>query len=320
MTPMIEFIAPWRLWWLLLVPLVAVLYFALTRRLVLPPGHRRSSRLDRVLPRDRPWKRHLSVAAALLSLAALVVAFAQPKDHQSVPRDRATVIVAIDVSRSMMAQDVKPDRLVAAQDAARAFVQSLPPRFNVGLVTFAGTARAIVPPVTDRGAVIRAINSLRVAPSTAIGEGIYKSLDDIAQAPIDPAQPDTTAPAAIVLLSDGATNIGRSSARAARDARDQDVPVYTIAYGTPGGYVVEAGVRQPVPVNHKELADVAQISGGKKFSAASARDLTEVYSSIAQAIGTEKVFTEVTERYAGYALLFAVIAALGVISLGARWP
>lgn len=321
MTPMIEFIAPWRLWWLLLVPIIGILYLVLAARLVDPVRRgRQKTRLDRVLPKDKPWKRHLAVIASLLSLASLVVAYAQPKDYQMVPRDRATVVVTIDVSRSMMAEDVKPNRLRAAQDAAIQFVQSLPPRFNVGLVKFSGTSEELVPPLQDRGAVIRAIEHLDIAPSTAIGEGIYSSLDNLKKAPPDPDDPKKPVPAAIVLLSDGATNIGRSSAQAAADAEKQGVPIYTIAYGTSSGYVVEDGVRQPVPVNHRELYDVAQISHGKKFSASSAQDLREVYETIAQDIGRERVYVEVTERYVGFALIFAFVAALATISLGARWP
>lgn len=321
MTPMIEFLSPWRLWWLLVIPIIAILYLALAARLVDPARNQgKKTRLDRVLPRDKPWKRHLAVLASLLSLASLVIAYAQPKDYRMVPRDRATVVVAIDVSRSMMAEDVKPTRLEAAQEAAKQFVQSLPPRFNVGLVKFSGTSEELVPPLQDRGAVMRAIDHLDIAPSTAIGEGIYSSLDNLKKAPPDPDDPDKPVPAAIVLLSDGATNIGRSSAQAAADAEKQGVPIYTIAYGTSSGYVVEDGVRQPVPVNHGELYDVAHISHGKKFSASSAEDLREVYETIAQDIGRERIYVEVTERYVGFALIFAFIAAVGTISLGARWP
>ena len=123
-----------------------------------------------------------------------------------------------------------------------------------------------------------------------------------------------------MLLSDGATNSGRPSLTAAKDAKKQNVPIYTIAYGTANGYVLENGVRQPVPVNHGELLDVARASGGKKLSAQSADELGKVYKTIAQDIGYEKVFVEVTERYAGLALLCGFIAALSVMSLAARWP
>ncbi|HSN44213.1 MAG TPA: VWA domain-containing protein [Propionibacteriaceae bacterium] len=318
MIPMIEFLAPMRLWWLLLIPVIALSYWLLNSRL--RPSRRPRTRLDMVIPRDQAWKRHTAVAMALASLAALVLAFSMPKDFTTIPRDRATVVVTIDVSRSMLAEDVDPDRLIAAQEAASAFVQTLPPRFNVALVAFAGTASLIVPPTTDRGIVLQAIDNLEVAPSTAIGEGIYASLRSLRLVPPDPDDPEDIAPAAVVLLSDGATNMGRTSLSAAQEAKKQGVPIYTIAYGTMSGYVVDQGQRMPVPVNRSELATVARVSGGTAFVAESKSELDEVYSEIAQSVGKERVYQEVTEKYAGYALGFAVLAALGVISLGARWP
>ncbi|MEL4504401.1 VWA domain-containing protein [Luteococcus sp. H138] len=316
---MTQFMRPRRLWFLLLIPAIGLLYLLLNGRFRPNPARRRS-RLDLVIPKDAAWKRHGAVALALASLASLVVAWAMPKAHTNVPRDRATIVIAVDVSRSMIATDVEPNRLAAAQSAAQAFNQQLPDRFNVSLVTFAATTEMVVPPTTDRGAVDRAIQNLEVAPSTAIGDGIYASLDALKLVPPDPQHPKEVAPAAIVLLSDGATNIGRSSLTAAEQAKKQNVPVYTIAYGTATGYVMEGGQRQPVPVNHAELAAVARASGGKKFSAASKDELEAVYKTIAQSVGYEKVYTEVTDKYAGLALLFAVLASLGVISLGARWP
>ncbi|WP_207730957.1 VWA domain-containing protein [Aestuariimicrobium ganziense] len=320
LVPMIEFLSPNRLWWLIAVAVVAVLYFALVTRTGFTSGRRAGSRLDLVIPKDKPWKRHLAVGAAVLAMAMLVVAYAKPKDFAEVPRERATVVLAIDVSISMKAEDVKPNRMRAAQDAAKEFTTLLPPRFNVGLVSFAGTARPMVPPTTDRGSVQRAIDALQYAPSTAIGEGVYQSLNLLKTLPPDPQNPNDVPPAAIVLLSDGATNMGRSSEAAAREAKKQGVPVYTIAYGTANGYVVDRGVRQAVPVNHNELAIVARESGGKKFSAASSQELKEVYQAIARSVGYERVYVEVTHRYVTYALLAGLVATLGVMSLAARWP
>ncbi len=315
-----EFMRPGRLWWLLLIPALLVLYVVLVRRGRGFSRRRASSPLDFVVPHDRSWKRHVAVGAAVLSLAALNVAYAQPRDYAAVPRERATVVVVLDVSRSMEAEDVKPNRMRAAQDAAKQFLTLLPPRFNVALVSFAATAQIVVPPTTDRGMVSRAIDGLTVAPSTAIGESIYTSLDALKLAPPDPKDPNAKVPAAIVLLSDGATNIGRSSLTAAQESKKQGVPIYTIAYGTTDGYVVEGGRRNPVPVNHGELRSVARESGGQKLSAASSSELEDAYKDISQAIGSEKVEVEVTERYVKYALVFAVLASLSLISLAARWP
>lgn len=317
-TPMIEFINPGRLWWLLAPAVLVLLYLllCLRNRNASAPN----SRLLRVLPSDRPWKRHLAVGLAALAICSLVIAHARPKDYAEVPRDRATVVVAIDVSRSMVAEDVKPNRLKAAQDAAKQFLGMLPPRFNVALVAFAGTSRLVTPPTTDRASVAGAIDDLEVAPSTAIGDGIYSSLNALKLVPPDPKHPNDPAPGVIVLLSDGATNIGRPSARAAEEAKKQKVPIYTIAYGTARGTVTENGVRQPVPVDHRELAQVSRISGGEKLAAASDQELRDAYESIAKSIGYQKEFVEVTEKYVGYSVLFSVLAVLAVMSLAARWP
>ncbi len=314
----LQFKAPWRLWWLLLVPVIGLIYLALARRI--SPRRRTRSRLDRVIPRDAAWKRHLAVLAALASLASLVLAYAIPMDYTEVPRDRATIVIAIDISKSMIATDVPPSRIDAEKVAAKQFLTELPARFNVALVSFAATGQIRVPPTTDRGAVSRAIDALQVEPSTAIGEGIYTSLKAVAEAPADPRKPNSRAPAAIVLLSDGSTNTGRSSLSAAEQAKKEGVPVYTIAYGTPWGYVTENGQRLPVPVDHAELHAIAAASGGQAYAAASSSELTAVYRTIASSVGLQKVYVEVTQRYAGIALVLAIIAALGVISLGARWP
>lgn len=319
MVPLFSFMNPGRLWWLAVPVAVALLYLVLSARR--RASHNRNSILRRVLPRDAALKRHLSVLASVLCLAALVVAYARPQAMTRVPRERATVVVTIDVSRSMEATDVSPNRLDAAKSGAKQFVDSLPSAFNVALVTFAGTANVKMPPTTDRTALKTAIDAIQLAPSTAIGEGIYTSLDVLKKlAPQDPDHPDDPAPGAIVLLSDGATNMGRDSADAATEAKKENVPIYTIAYGTSTGYVIENGQRQTVAVNHAELSQVAKLSGGKKYSADSMKNLQEVYQTISRQIGYVEEYHEVTDRFAGIALIFAVLAALGVISQAARWP
>ncbi|SER68222.1 Ca-activated chloride channel family protein [Propionibacterium cyclohexanicum] len=316
--PLLSFMNPGRLWWLLVPGALAAFYLVLLARN--RAAGRGSSLLRAILPKDANLKRHLSVVASLLSLASLVVAYARPQALVNVPRDRATIVVAIDVSRSMMATDVSPTRLSAAKQGAKQFIATLPDTFNVALVSFAATAEIKMPPTTDHSAVDRAIDALSLQPSTAIGEGIYTSLQALTLAPEDPKHPDDPAPGAIVLLSDGATNMGRDSAGAAEQARKQNVPIYTIAYGTPGGYVYENGVRQSVAVDHAELANVARLSGGKPYSADSLNKLQSVYQTISQQIGYTKQGHEITDRYAGIALVLALLAGVGVISLAARWP
>lgn len=316
----VEVLHPDRLWALLAVPVLLAAYLGLlwlkssAKRRVAP------SSLDGLIHKQAAWKRHAAVVAAVLSLASLVIAWATPIGYTEVPRERATVIVAIDVSNSMRAEDVKPTRLAAAQSAAKEFLGMVPRGFNIGLVVFAGSATLLVPPTTDRGAVAAAIDNLQLAPATAIGDGVYASLDALDLVPPDPDHPDDTPPAAVVLLSDGASNMGRSSAGAAQAAKKRNVPVFTIAYGTAGGYVVDRGQRMPVPVDHVELQRIADLSGGRKFAAESASELRSVYEGIARSIGYEKVQAEVTEKYAGYALLFGIVSALAAIALGARWP
>lgn len=320
MVPLLQFLAPNRLWLLLLIPLLVGGYVLLSRRRASRRRAMGRTMFDLVIPKDRVWVRHVAVGLSILSLLTLTLAFAKPKDQVSVPRERATIVVTIDVSLSMEATDVEPTRLEAAKTAASQFVLSLPPKFNVSLVSFAGTATTLVPPTLDRGAVTAAIQGLQPQPSTAIGEGIYTSLAALSQVPPDPSDPTADVPARIVLLSDGKTQVGRPSDQAARAARDQNVPIYTIAYGTEDGYIEVNNRREPVPVDRIELQRVAKISGGQAYTAESAGELKEVYKDIGSSVGKEKVDKEVTSRYAGFGLAFAILASLGMISLGARWP
>jgi Ca-activated chloride channel family protein len=320
MIPMLQFLAPSRLWLLILIPALVGLYLLLVQRKRNRNKQVGQTMFDLVIPRDRTWLRHVAVVLSILSLLTLTLAFAKPKDSVSVPRERATIVVTIDISLSMMATDVKPNRLDAAKAAAKEFVTSMPPKFNVALVSFAGTATTVVPPTLDRGAVTAAIDNLQPDRSTAIGEGIYTSLAALAQVPPDPDNPTAVVPARIVLQSDGKTQVGRPSDQAAMAARAQRVPIYTIAYGTENGYVDLDGKREPVPVDHQQMQQIAEASGGQYFKAATPEQLKTVYANIGSQVGYEKADREVTARFAGYGLAFAVLAALGAISLGAKWP
>ena len=178
-----------------------------------------------------------------------------------------------------------------------------------------------MPPTLDRGAVTAAIEALQPQPSTAIGEGIYTSLAALSQVPPDPDDPDAVVPARIVLLSDGKTQVGRASDQAARAARDQNVPIYTIAYGTEDGYIEVGGRREPVPVDRVELQRVVEdLRRSRRTPPPPPASSKDVYRDIGSSVGKEKVDREVTSRYAGFGLAFAILAALGMISLGARWP
>lgn len=319
MVPLLDFIAPVRLWGLVLIPILAAVYLAFVFARKSSRSNPRSP-IERLLPQQAAWKRHVAVGAAVLSLLFINVAWAMPKTYTDVPRDRATVIVTLDISRSMLATDVEPDRITAAKEGAKAFINMVPKRFNVALVTFAGTTNLVMPPTTDRAALANAINGLEIAPATATGDAIYTSLEALTLVPEDPSHPNDPAPAAIVLLSDGQKTVGRDPIGAAQAAKEQNVPIYTIAYGTADGYVVDNGQRQPVPVDHAELSQIAAASGGEKFSAVSEKELEQVFEAIAQSVGYEKVDVEITWIFVGVAAGFGLLAAVAMISLAARWP
>ncbi|MCL2784852.1 MAG: VWA domain-containing protein [Propionibacteriaceae bacterium] len=279
------------------------------------------SGLEVLFPKRKAWKRHVAVIAAVSSLAALTLAAAQPNGFVDVPRDRATIFLVIDVSLSMRADDVKPTRLKAAQDGAKEFIDSLPPGFNISVISFAATPTLRVPPTSDRVSAKRVIDELELLPSTAIGEGIYAALDACALIPPDPKHPNDPPPVAVVLISDGETNTGRKSDKAAEDARDRQIPIFTIAYGTAGGYIIDDnGQKNPVPVNKDELRKIASISGGKAYTAESLDQLREVYQGISRSIGYEREEQEITEQFVGYAAFLGLVALVGVMSLAARWP
>lgn len=316
-----QFMEPMRLWLLLLIPLIVAAYIIASRRKN-RKGMRftNTSMLGAVIPKQSQWRRHLAVALSLLSLITLTCAFAKPKDQVDVPRERATIVVVLDVSLSMQATDVKPNRLAVAKDAAKEFVRSLPPKYNVSLIAMSGNPAIILPPTLDRSAVARGIDNLQLRDSTAIGESIVMGLRALDQAPKDKGNPDQGAPGAIVLLSDGENTAGRPAAQGANEAAKAKVKVYPIAYGTENGYVDLEGQRYNVPVDEQALRQVAEITKGQVFKAASADQLKTVYKDIGTSVGYEKVDREVSYRWAGYGLGFAVLAALCAISLGARWP
>lgn len=316
------FQAPVRLLLLLLIPLVVAGYiYALQRKNKKGMRFTNTSMLEVVVPRQSQWRRHLALALTLLSLIFLTVAFAKPTNIVKVPKERATVVVVLDVSLSMKATDIKPSRLAAAKEAATEFVTSMPAKYNVALVSLSGSPSIVMRPTVDHQAVVRAIDTLKLQESTAIGESINSALRALQQAPKDTSGKDKPAPGAIVLLSDGGNTNGRAPVQMAAKAKQAKVPIYTIAYGTENGYVDLDGKREPVPVDHQLLKRVAQASdGGRTFSAKSLSDLKEVYANIGSDIGYVDSKRESTGRYAGYGLAFAILAALGAISLAARWP
>ncbi|MDN5762915.1 MAG: VWA domain-containing protein [Microlunatus sp.] len=321
MIPQLAFLSPDRLWILLMIPfLVAAYVFAMRRKNRRGMRFTNTSMLDVVVPKQSQWRRHLAVALSLLSLVTLTAAFARPSTQVDVPRERATVVIVIDASQSMQASDVAPNRLAAAKAAAIGFVQKLPEKYNVSVVSMAGNSSILVPPTLAHNTVENAINGIKLQDGTAIGESIYTALRALQQAPKDPKNPDSAAPGAIVLLSDGSNTAGRAPMQAAAEARKVKVPIYTIAYGTENGYVDLDGKREPVPVDHELMKQIAAATDGQYFAAATVDQLRSVYENIGSEVGYEKAEREVTARFAGYGLALAVLAALGAISLGAKWP
>ena len=309
-------LSAWRLWFLLLVVALAILYVLLQRRRATYALRFSATELfDSVAPSRPGFRRYVPPVVFLLSMAILVTAFAQPARQERVPRERATVIVAIDVSLSMQAPDVDPTRLEAAQAAAERFIDELPPTLNVGVVSFAGTAAVLVTPTQDRLPAQTAIGNLTLAESTAIGEAIFTSLDALKNAPAD--ESGEPPPARIVLLSDGETTVGRADSEAIEAARLAEVPVSTIAFGTPEGVIICDDPRTsqvetdpiPVPVGEENLRGIADATGGAFFTASTLEELEEVYNDIGSAVGYELVDREITDWFVGAGLVLLMVSA-----------
>jgi Ca-activated chloride channel family protein len=276
------------------------------------------SLLASVAPKRPGWRRHLPAAAFLAALATLVTAFAQPTRSTKVPREQATIMMAIDVSLSMQATDVQPTRLRAAKTAASSFVDLVPSRLNVGLVAFSGTAQVLVNPTTDHTLLKRSIANLQLGPATAIGEAIFASLGSIATVPAQPGQKPP--PARIVLMSDGETTVGRANDLATKAAADAKTPVSTIAFGTDTGTVYVEGNPVPVPVNKDALRRIADQTDGSFFEASSAKELKKVYADIGSSVGYRTVRKEATAFFVGLGLVFALAAAAGSLLWTSRLP
>lgn len=308
-------------WFWLLVPvlLLVVAYVIMQRR-----RRRYAVRftnlnlLDLVVPHGPGWRRHVPAVLFVLMLVALVAAFARPTAEVLVPRERATIMVAFDVSASMRATDVAPDRFTAAQAAARQFVRGLPPRFNLGLVAFSGSATVSVPPTTDRHLVLTAIDRLATDAGTAIGEAVHSSLMAISS--LDARAEEEPPPAHIVLLSDGSNTTGRSVEEAANEAVAQGVPVTTIAYGTPDGVIELGGRTVPVPVDGPALQALAQATGGGYYEAASGDELQAVYQDIGTSVGYRTERQEVWQWFVGPALAIALLSAVTSMLWFSRIP
>ena len=346
------FATPLALLALPLVPLtILALVMARRRRIRYAIRYPALDVLAGVVERERRG-RWIPSALLVLALAALLLGAARPMARVPVPRDEATVMLVIDVSGSMNADDVEPTRMEAAQRAASRFLDRLPERFQVGLVTFSSEAETLVPPTTDREAVRTALATLNANGGTAMGDGLARALDVIEAArqeavggpgptttvdpntqgatptpttPDPPAEQRAVPPAVTLLLSDGANSAGGDPFVQADRARQLRVPVYTIALGTANGVLRQpnafGGTRiQPVPPDPDSLARIAETSNGRFFQAPTSENLTAVYDSLGSRIGFRLEEREVTVAFTVAGLL--LLAAAGALRArrGARLP
>ncbi|MEU1204046.1 VWA domain-containing protein [Nocardia sp. NPDC005825] len=281
--------------------------------------------LEKVAPKQpKPW-RHIPVAVTLVGLMFLTFAAAGPTAAKKVPRNRATVILVIDVSLSMEATDVPPSRIQVAKKAAKEFADNLTPGINLGLVTFAGTASVQVSPTTNREAVKAAIDTMKLAERTATGEGILTALQSIdTLASVLPGA-EKPPPAQVVLMSDGKQTVPddkdvenpRHGFTAARLAKEKGIPVSTISFGTTWGTVEipdqdgKGSQRVRVPVDDDSLREIAKLSGGEFFTASTLEELKNVYAHLEEQIGFE---TTVADASRPWLLLGLVVTAAGLVA------
>ncbi|GAA2049031.1 VWA domain-containing protein [Williamsia deligens] len=317
-------------WWLLLLLVVAGLgagYVYMQRR-----RHSRAVRfanldlLDSVVPPQRNRFRHAPIALMLVGLILLTVALAGPQADRRVPRNKATVILVIDVSRSMNSTDVAPTRIQAAQTAAKKFADDLTDGINLGLISFAGTAATLVSPTPDHDAAKQAIDKLQLADKTATGEGIFAAIDQIKTLNAVLGGDKGAPPARIVLESDGKETVPddpddpRGAFTAARKAKEEKIPVNTISFGTLTGTVDLEGDRIPVPVDDASLERIANLSGGEFFTASTLGELTRVYDTLQQQIGYETQRGDNSRPWVIAGTILVLVAAIGAIAMNRRLP
>ena len=318
------------LWLLLLVPLALGAYVVLQQRR--PKDVVRFTNLDlleSVVERSPRWRRHVPAALFLLALAVLLVGLSRPQATVQVPREEATIVLIIDVSGSMKADDVRPDRIRAAQESARTFIKELPPKFRVGLIAFSSTVRVLSPPTQDREQVELGISSLVANGGTAMGDALINGVGQVRPealaaaeggeaAPLDGGalnpNPATRIPASILLISDGANTAGQTQPLDAADVANQlGVPIYTVALGTATGQALipdnRGGARlQTVAPDPETLQAVAERTGGQFYDAPSADELRKVYEDIGSKIGFRKERKDATHWPLGAGVALLVIA------------
>lgn len=313
-----SFASPVWLLGLALVPAVVAAYVLLDRRRRLSASvFATPALLPNVLERRPGRRRHLPLAVMLLALVAMIVGVARPHATLSVPREEATVILAIDVSRSMSADDVNPTRLDAARRAAATFMQQVPKKFRIGIISFASSAVVALPPTADRQLTTEALRTLRRGEGTALGDAVALA---VRMGQRQRAKDGAVPPTAVLLISDGARDGGRTTPQAAaQKAKAAHVPVYTVVLGTQDGVVevpLQGGYTQVirVPPRPATLQQIARTTGGQFFTATDDTRLRAVYQGLGSRLGHRKESREITDVFAaGSAGLLLVGGALSLL-------
>jgi Ca-activated chloride channel homolog len=264
------------------------------------------------------WRRHVPAALLLAALAALLLALAKPQTTVAVPVEKASVMLVTDASGSMRADDVSPTRLAAAQQAGRDFLGKVPKELQVGAVAFSDVPQSVSPPSTDRGDVRALIDGLVADGGTAAGDALQSALDALQDAGVGGA---SRPPAAIILLSDGATTTGADPVEVAREAGKRRIPIYTVALGTPDGTVPGGfGGSIPVPPDPETLHEISRVSGGKAYTVDDADQLSAVYQNLGSRLGTKHEQREVTAAFAAGGLVLLLGAAFAGLRTTGRLP
>jgi Ca-activated chloride channel family protein len=302
------FASPWRLLLLLGVALFLAGYVWLQRRRsAFETRFTQVELLASVVPGRTAWRRYLPVGLLVATLVLLTTAFAGPSAAVTVPRDKATVILALDTSTSMLAEDIAPTRFAAAQAAAKSFVDGLPDTFSVGLVSFNFQATVVDAPTTDHKAVDASIDALTLRGGTVIGDGVAAAVKAAASVPT--VAGEKAGPVTIVLLSDGINGGGSSVSDAAQQAADAGYPVTTIAYGSDSPTVKLGDQQLSLPVDTAALADLADTTGGKAYRALTGQQLKAIYADITARAGSKKENRELAAGLTGIGLLSAMAAS-----------
>lgn len=310
------------LWLLALLPVaaLALAYLRVQRR---RPAHRAAFAEPPLFARitsGAPGRRgHAAAAGVGIALVVLVVGLARPTHNVLVPRREAVIMLAVDVSGSMAATDVSPSRLAAAIATGQQFVRSLPSGFSVGLVSFGSTATLVASPTRDHATVVRALGNLQIGQATDTGGGLETALAAIraAQAAGGSGKPPA---ATIVMLSDGAANVGPSVTQAAQQAAKAGVPVDTIGYGTRNGTVDIQGQLIPVPADPSTMRQIARNSGGTFYSASSAGALSSIYQRIKGEVAYRSTPTSLDAAFLGGAAGILVLGGLASLAWTGRFP